>query len=97
MCDKWYSTNYCIYDNDDGDFIGEFAGMETAQEAVRDHNSHKALVGVIDDLLKANEHVRTLSLNRDEPHRGMLWGEARSILDVSKLKAQAILKEATNV
>lgn len=46
-------------------------------------------------LIEANRHVRDLSLNRDEPHRGMIWGEARSILDIANLKAEAVITKAT--
>ena len=52
------------------------------------------LLAACNDLIDANQHVKDLSLNRDEPHKGMIWGEARSILDAAKLKAKAAITKA---
>ena len=62
-------------------------------DSLRD--SHLELLEACRALITANQHVRDLSLNRDEAHRGMIWGEARSMLDVAKLKAQAVITKAT--
>ncbi len=62
-----------------------------AEYIVRACKAFPAMEKVINDLIEANQHARDLSLNRDEPHRGMIWGEARSMLDVAKLKAKAAL------
>ena len=62
-----------------------------AEYIVRACNAFAVMLEAINDLIEANQHARDLSLNRDEPHRGMIWGEARSMLDVAKLKAKAAL------
>ena len=62
-----------------------------AEYIVRACNALPVMLEAINDLIEANQHARDLSLNRDEPHRGMIWGEARSMLDVAKLKAKAAL------
>ena len=56
-------------------------------------NLHDKLVEVIKDLISANQNARSLSL-RGEPLRGMIWGEARSLLDVNRLKAIQALNNA---
>lgn len=49
--------------------------------------SRKELVEACKELIKANEYARCVSL-RDEAPRGSVWGDARSHLDTTKLKAE---------
>ena len=64
-------------------------------DIVRVIESQPELLEACKLLLEANQQARDLSLNRDEPHRGMIWGEARSLLDAAKLKANIIVAKAT--
>ncbi len=66
-------------------------GALDAQLILQVMNSHKDLLTACELLIKATQHVRELSLNRDEPHRGMIWGKARAMLDIAKLKALAAI------
>jgi len=87
------------YKNDDM-FVGKVYGfgvhdeVANAARLVKCWNMHDELVGACNGLVVANQHVRALSLNREEPHRGMMWGEARSILDAARLKAEQITRKA---
>lgn len=63
-----------------------------AKHIVHCVNTHDELVEACEGLIKAIQYARKISL-RDESPRGSIWGEARSLLDVARHKAeQAILK-----
>lgn len=48
------------------------------------------LLKVCKDLIKANEYARKVSLRNETP-RGIVWGDARSQLDTTRLKAEIII------
>ncbi len=88
--------HYAVLRKESGELFANvpFGDKNLALQVVRACNSHKDLLRVINDLIDANQHVRDLSLNRDEAHRGMIWGQARAILDAAKLYAQAAIAQA---
>ena len=87
---KWFWVETA----DKGEFIADCAYMDTSKANAHLIAAAPDLLMVCNDLIDANQHVKDLSLDRDEPHRGMIWGEARSILDAVKLKAKAVIKKA---